>query len=148
MDRLSCKAMYYTTKVRDLKGVNPRKWWQEINKLSGAKKQNSNLLCSLNVPLYTGKSPRKIANAINDALLEPLQTFQPLDCKTNMFLHLEENPVFLEVPIYRVYDNLIHLNKHKAPGPDGLTNWILKEYAELLAQPVTNILNSSYREQK
>ena len=63
-----------------------------------------------------------------------------------MFLHLKENPVFLEVPIYRVCDNLIHLNKHKAPGPDGLTNWILKEYAQLLAQ--TNILNSSYREQK
>ena len=66
-----------------------------------------------------------------------------------MFLPLEENPVFLEVPTYRVYDNLIHLNKYKAPGPDSLPNWVLKEYAELLAQPaVTDILNSSYKEQK
>ena len=56
--------------------------------------------------------------------------------------------MLLEVPTYWVYDNLIHLNKHKAPGPDGLPNWVLKEYAELLAQPVTDILNSSYKEQK
>ena len=120
--------MLWTGKVQDLKGVNPRKWWQEISKLSGAKNQNSNLFCSLNVPQYTDKSRREIANAINDALLEPLQTFQPLDCETNdMFLPLKENPVFLEVPTYRVYDNLIHLNKHKAPGPDSLPNWVLKE---------------------
>ena len=32
--------------------------------------------------------------------------------------------------------------------PDGLSNWCLKEYAELLCQPIANILNSSYKEQK
>ena len=119
-ERKKSKAIYYSTKVQDLKGVNPRKWWQEICKLRGANNQNSNPFCSLNVPQYTDKSPREIANAINDALLETLQTFQPLDCETSdIFLPLEENPVLLEVPTYRVYDNLIHLNKHKAPGPDG-----------------------------
>ena len=35
-----------------------------------------------------------------------------------------------------------------APGPDGLSNWCLKEYAELLYQPIADILNSSYKEQK
>ena len=65
-----------------------------------------------------------------------------------MFLPLEENPVFLEVPTYQVYDNLLYVNKHKAPAPDGLSNLVLKEYAELLAQPVTDILNSSCKEQK
>ena len=39
-------------------------------------------------------------------------------------------------------------NKHKAPGPDGLSNWVLKEYAEILVTPVQNILDASYSEQK
>ena len=48
----------------------------------------------------------------------------------------------------RVYNNLLHLNKHKASGLDGLSNWVLKEYAEILVTPVQNILNASYSEQK
>ena len=37
-ERKRCKAKYYASKVKDLKGVNPRQWWSEVNKLSGKKK--------------------------------------------------------------------------------------------------------------
>ena len=47
-----------------------------------------------------------------------------------------------------MYNNLLHLNKHKAPGPDGLSNRVFEEYAEVLVTPVQNILNTSYSEQK
>ena len=30
-ERKLCKAKYYTSKVQDLKGVNPRLWWKEVN---------------------------------------------------------------------------------------------------------------------
>jgi len=63
-------------------------------------------------------------------------------------LPLEDIPVFLEITPERVYGDLSHLNKHKAPGPDGQSSWCLKEYAELLYQPIADILNSSYKEQK
>ena len=56
--------------------------------------------------------------------------------------------MFLEVSPERIYGNLSHLNKHKAPGPDGWSNWCLQEYAELLYQPIADILNSSYKGQK
>ena len=39
------------------------------------------------------------------------------------------------------------LNPRKASGPDGVSNWILKEFAEILAQPVCSILDSSFAEQ-
>ena len=45
-----------------------------------------------------------------------------------------------------VYDKLISLNPKKAPGPDGIPNWISKEYAELLENPISNMLNASYQE--
>ena len=78
-ERKACKGKYYTSKVQDLKGVNPREWWKEINKLSGAKKKSSNLMNSLNVPDFAEKSPKEIANAINNALLEPMLSYEALD---------------------------------------------------------------------
>ena len=112
-------------------------------------RQNVNLLNALNVPDFENLPPPEIANGINEALLEPLRQFQPLNREPGVYpLPLEDNPVFLEVTPERVYGNLVHLNKHKAPGPDGLSNWFLKEYAELLDQPIADILNSSYKEQK
>ena len=32
--------------------------------------------------------------------------------------------------------------------PDGIPNWILKDYAELLAFPITKIINASFKEQR
>ena len=55
---------------------------------------------------------------------------------------------FLELSEARVYNALRQLNPAKACGPDNIPNWILKEYAELLLMPITNILNSSFREQR
>ena len=46
-----------------------------------------------------------------------------------------------------VRNKLQSLNPAKAPGPDGIYNWLLKEYAEELAAPISNVLNASYKEQ-
>ena len=34
----------------------------------------------------------------------------------------------------------------KAPGPDAIPDWLLKENADVLAKPISKILNSSYHE--
>ena len=116
--------------------------------MSGSTKKDSfDLLNDLAVPEFEEMSRREIANAINSALLEPLQTFESFDLST-VYLALEDDVEFLEVSTYRVYNSLLHLNKYKASGPDGLPNWLLKEFAELLVDPVTDILNASFREQK
>lgn len=133
-ERKLCKAAYYTSKVQDLKGMNPRQWWKEINKLSGSKKQNPNLLSSLDVQQFTNMSPQEIASAINEVLLEPLQSYQPINCEnTSVLLPTGEGAEFPKISTHRVYINLKRLNKHKAPGPDGIPNWVLKEYAEIFS---------------
>ena len=73
-------------------------------------------------------SQTEVANSINNALLEPLQPYEPIESeRAALQLPPEENPEFLEVSVQRVYKNLFHLNNHKAPGRDGLSNWVLKE---------------------
>lgn len=53
-----------------------------------------------------------------------------------------------EVSELRVMKLLATLNPSKACGPDEIPNWLLKEYAELLAVPVSKIINSSFKEQR
>ena len=118
-----------------------------MRKLSGsAKKNNLNLTNSLNIPTNDKLSSKEIANAVNTAFLEPLQGHRPLDSSAGN-LPVEELNEILKVPSHRVSNILLQLNKYKAPNPDGLSNWLLKEYAEILAEPVTNILNTSFRDQ-
>jgi hypothetical protein len=45
-----------------------------------------------------------------------------------------------------VLRKLSALNPTKAQGLDGIPGWLLKENAALLAGPVTEIINTSYRE--
>jgi hypothetical protein len=133
-ERKVCKAKYYSSKVKDLKGCNPRKWWKEMKKLSGFyKNDTSNLLEDLLVPEFEEMSNQEIANAINSALLEPLQELDALDPST---LEINQEYKVLEVSPDRVYHLLRCLNKYKSPGPDAIPNWLLKEYAELLAEPL------------
>lgn len=47
-----------------------------------------------------------------------------------------------------VLKKLKNLNPSTAQGPDGIGTWILREYSEVLALPITHQLNASYEEQK
>ena len=47
-----------------------------------------------------------------------------------------------------IYHKLKLLNHSEATGPDGIPNFkILKEFAEILSNPISMILNTSYLEQ-
>ena len=119
-----------------------------MKKLRGSsKKSGSNLLDDLSVPDFDDMPHQEIANAINSALLEPLQTFEILDQSTVELDH-KDNGEVLKVSVVCVCHLLRHLNKYKPPGPDNIPNWLHKEYAELLADPITNILNTTFKEQK
>ena len=60
----------------------------------------------------------------------------------------EDTPKFLTVSEERVQKVLANLNQSKASGPDSVPNWLLKEYSDILAFAITQILNASYREQR
>ena len=54
-------------------------------------------------------------------------------------------PLMLSVDVLSA---LIELNSRKAGCSNGIPCWVLKEYADVLAQAVTAVLNSSFAEQK
>jgi len=67
---------------------------------------------------------------------------------TKLTLEEDHAPEFLVVSEEDVYKKLSHLNPAKASEPDGIPNWILKDYLEFLVNPVTTILNASIKEQR
>ena len=144
--RKRCKATFYDSKVGHLKTDDPKRWWSEVKRLSGSSAPSGDLRNHLNVEELNDLPPKDVANAINSALLEPLEEYRLASAL--LPLPLEESPEFLEVSEDRVYRTLNSLNPAKACGPDRIPNWLLEEYVELLVVPVTRILNFSYKEQR
>ena len=149
--RKSCRAKYYAKSVQHLKQCKPSAWWDEVKKLSGSKsvyKNNEEILRALRPDNYFSKTVKvEIANEINNSFLSPMRTFTPLtpDHYQDMVPN-NPNNLTLTVTNEDVFNKLSTLNSRKANGPDGIPLWVLKENADLLAFPVTEILNCSYRE--
>ena len=52
----------------------------------------------------------------------------------------------LTISTSSVFKKLSAINPSKAQGPDGIPGWFLKENADLLADPIQDVLNASYQE--
>ena len=48
-ERKTCRAKYYESKIQQFKGVTPRKWWQEVKRLSGMKSTNVNVINQIDI---------------------------------------------------------------------------------------------------
>ena len=96
--------------------------------------------------LHVGIDQIGLVNIINEAFLSPMHCFTPLPAASpcTTFSNYSENPLFVSVESVR--KRLSKLNPCKANGPDNIPGWLLKENADILAGPVSNILNYSYRE--
>ena len=149
-ERKACQAKYFQAKVEHLKECKPSAWWNEIKKLSGcspASTERSYTNKSLQ-HMYGPSDDITVANIINKVFLSPMRSFTPLPADYVILLtnSATQQPA-LAVSNESVYINkkLMKLNRSKAHGPDVIPGWVLKENADLLAAPIADILNSSYR---
>ena len=102
-------------------------------------------LTKLNSLYLDSLSPRELANKVNAAFTEPMKDFQPLVCPPSAKNNTSD---VLQVSEFSVFNSLQQLNPNKSSGPDGVPNWLLREYADILARPVSSVLNSSFSEQR
>ena len=57
----------------------------------------------------------------------------------------DHNAVFT-VDSSEIENRLASMNIYKAPGPDGLPSWFLRDFAPYLSQPLAAIFNASVRD--
>ncbi|XP_068704712.1 uncharacterized protein [Montipora foliosa] len=145
-ERKSVKASFYQLKVEHMKEENPKVWWKEVKRLCRAKPSVDNVTSHIHIEGIKDMSYEELANVINQAFLEPLEECRLTQPLTKLPVD-EDSPELLEVSELRVMKLLASLNPSKACGLDDIPNWLLKEYAELLAFLVSNIINASFEEQ-
>ena len=75
-ERKACRAKYYESHIKQLKGEAPRRWWSEVKRLSGIKSTDVNLSDQINVEGFTTLNPQEQANSINNAFLAPLDDYR------------------------------------------------------------------------
>lgn len=148
-ERKICREKYYKAKVSHLNECKPSLWWKEVKKLSGMASTSGRRDDSTKLLHQLGAHDMlELANNINDAFLSPMSDFVPLPSNFQPVQSSVNDSVVtsLTVSSYSVYKKLSTLNSTKAQGPDNTPAWLLKENADLLVDPVSDILNSSYRE--
>ena len=110
------------------------------------------LFSQLQIDNHDQMSPAEIVNIINDSFLDPMKEYSPLsECDVQSLIDSSEDVSYAQMNLTTpesVYNQLKSLNPGKAPGPDGIANWVWKDYANILASPISALLNDSYIEQK
>ena len=143
----SLKQQYYDKHINGLKTSNLRNWWKCMKELLGCQQTSSdppllhlaNQVCDGNL--------LELSQRINN-FFKPVSDLLPALSADNDYLQLEIpcGPSKYVIPVEKVEKQLHKLDTSKAPGPDSVPSWILKEFSELLAGPVAAIYNSSLRE--
>ena len=75
-ERKACKSRYYESKIQQMKGENPKRWWNEVKRLSAMTSHNGDLVSQINIDEVESLSIQEKANAINAAFLEPLEEYR------------------------------------------------------------------------
>ena len=122
-------------------------WFHCISKRLCGLNSNSGTVSS-HIPIegIENLTDQELANAINEAFLEPLEEYRMPQPLTKLRID-EDTPELPEVSDMRIFKLLTALNPSKACGPDEIPNWLLKEYAECFSLPISRIINLSLNEQ-
>ena len=136
------KTSYYRDRVQNLKHQNPSSWYKSLKVMTGSANNNPMVI---NVPDVSKDDYAEIAKAVNETFAKVSEDIPKLE--------VAELPSFLPSPTpppviqpWAVCRELQRIKPGKSSGPDGLPARLLREFAPELAEPLSAILNSSYKD--
>ena len=144
VNRLSCKLRqrFCEKRMRNLRHCNAANWWKETKRLTGQSTKSD--LSGLANAECDGDNA-VLADLINKSLQSVSDDLSPLTENT-FATHNDVIPEQYTIYPEEVFNKLSHINTRKAPGPDNLPNWILKEFAFALCDPICCIFNTSVQQ--
>jgi hypothetical protein len=80
------------------------------------------------------------ADLVNGSLQQVSNDLSPLPPKCSIEINDAANEYVIEP--FEVFNILSRINIHKSPGPDGIPNWFLRDFA-FATEPVCHICNAS-----
>jgi len=135
---------YYSLKMEGLRASNPRNWWRSVKLITGQKMNTTQPKTGLANQLYDGDM-QTLADSVNRFFQGVAADLSPLD-NSNIPPPSEVVPYEFTISQEAVERKLSQINIYKAPGHDGLPNWLLLDFSTYLAGPVCATYNASVRE--
>jgi len=114
---------------------DPRQWWLKTRHTLKMDDPN---------PLYQGPTAL-LAETSNNFFAEVSLYLPKVDPTILANLRDDHNADFTVDPS-EIGSRLVSMNIYKAPGPDGLPSWFLRDFAPYLSQPLAAIFNASVSE--
>ena len=142
------KSAFLEHKLEQLKrNPDPKKWWDTVKQIAGYPKKKSFSSLVLGEQVVSGK---QLAEKINEAFVSVTRDIPPLSPIPFPDAQLQSDyttiPTEYIIREEDIYYKLSSISSSKAAGPDEIPNWVLKDYAPLLAPPVTSIFNASLQQ--
>ena len=139
----SLRQRYYNVKVKHLRQINSRNWWRRMKQFTGQSKQSD--LSGLANSVASGDLS-VLADMINESLKHVSDDLEPVSEDSTAVSHQVPDDYIISPET--VFAKLNRINVHKAPGPDDVPNWVFRDFAPLLYEPLCAVFNASVREGK
>lgn len=133
------KKYFYKNKVQHLRNTDSRKWWKMVNKMAGKPEKTKSFSLERNGETLNDE---QLTSILNDFYVSVNADIPTLDVNS-LPAFLPANDDVLTVQPYEVCRKLLALHPYKATGPDKLPSRFLKDFAHVLAEPITTIFNAS-----
>ena len=134
------KRSYYENKVKQLKYSDPKKWWDCINQLFGKNKPTFNNINIVKDGVTL--SGMDLAQALNVHFLSVNDDLPNLDPSLSPAYLSAPEPIPSIIP-EDICAKMLKVKVSKSIGYDNIPNYIIKEFAYELADPVCYIFNTS-----
>jgi len=115
--------------IKSLHTLDPHSWWSKVKHFRHPSDSNP-LRC-----LQDSDSDLTLAESINDFFVSISAALRPLDSNTFLNLDSDHTPNFIIDPV-DVDARLPRIKIHEAPRPDGIPNWLLRDFSSLLCRPL------------
>ena len=136
------EAIFCRLPITRITFTQPRDWWRAVKQLCGngdsARKDIRSIL-----RIHTDCIDRDLADKINEAFVGVMQEYNPLS--DDVIVSCEDDEP-IQVTVDSVAPRLSKITAFRAGGPDNVLNWVLKEFSDILAPALTEVLNQSFRE--
>ena len=117
-------------------------WWEHMKTIMGLKTNGKSCMQGLANKTTDGDSGL-LANTMNDFFVFVSDHLPRLNKSHKVFDVNEELPDQYVISVCTTFKALESVKANKATGPDNIPAWVLRNYANVLATPLTSIFSNS-----
>ena len=112
---------------KSLRNSDSRKWWQSVKQITGTQAKSSQPLTGLANHVCDGNW-QTLASQVNTFFQQVAADLHPLADDAAPPPEVDFIPAEFIIDQADVEGRLSKINVHKAPGPDGIPNWVLRDF--------------------